>query len=287
MISLILSILSSTFILLIFKISERIKIDVFSIIVINYLAALLLGFFLNKIDISQIDWTNATWLIFSAIIGFFFINMFFVIGISTQKAGIGVTSIASKMSVVVPMLFSILYYNEIITSIKLIGIVVAMFAVVLTVYKKRNKNIDLKHIYFPLILFVGMGLLDSLVKYSQAEYVNDELVSIFSAGSFTMAFISGIVLSFIKKVPLKQFTNRKSIITGVFLGIANFGSMYFMIKALNSNVLDSSVIFALNNIGIIAISILMGLVFFKEKVTKLNWVGIILSFLAIVILTLT
>lgn len=286
MIPLILSILSSTFILLIFKISERIKIDVFTIIVINYLAASLLGFFLNNLDLTQIDWASATWLYFSIVIGFCFINMFFLIGLSTQKAGIGVTSIASKMSVVIPMLFSIIFYNEIVTSIKIIGIVLALIAVVMTVYKKRSKSIDLKHIYLPLALFFGIGVLDSMVKYSQAEFVDNELVSIFSAACFTMAFLSGIILSLIRRIPVKRFLNRKTFITGTALGIVNFGSMYYLIKALNSNVLDSSVIFAVNNIGIISLSILIGLLFFTEKITRLNWIGIIFSFIAIGILTL-
>jgi len=287
MIPLILSILSSTLILLIFKISERIKIDVFSIIVINYLAASLLGFFLNNLSFQEIDWSEANWLFFAFVIGFFFIIMFFIIGLSTQKAGIGVTSIASKMSVVIPMLFSIVVYSEIISGIKCAGIIIALFAVVFSVYKKREKSVDYKHIYLPVALFFGIGIIDSLVKYSQAEYIDDALLPMFTAGSFSMAFISGIVLTIFRKVPLKRFLNLKSVIAGTLLGSANFGSMYFLIKALNTNVLDSSVIFAINNIGIIALSIMFGLIFFNEKITRLNWIGIIFSFLAIFILALT
>ena len=50
--------------------------------------------------------------------------------------------------------------------------------------------------------------------------------------------------------------------------------------------MDSSVIFGVNNIGIVALSVLIGLWFFKEKLLFLNWLGILLSAVALFLFAL-
>jgi len=79
---------------------------------------------------------------------------------------------------------------------------------------------------------------------------------------------------------------------GIALGISNYGSLYFIIRALNhqtnnGNTFDGSIVFGINNLGVIALSVLIGLLFFKEKLLKINWIGIIISFIAIYILSIT
>lgn len=284
MIALIISILSSIAILLAFKVAERIKIDIFYIIVINYFTATVCGLLLNNIPVNAFKGIPTLNFILAFIIGFLFIIMFFAIGISTQKVGISVTSVAAKMSVIIPMTFSIFYFSESVGDIKIIGIITALAAVFLSVYKKRSKNINAAYIYLPLLLFVGIGTIDLLVKYSQQELITSESLPLFTASSFFMAFVCGIMMSFFKKVRFRYFFKTKNIVLGLILGIANFGSMYFLIKALSSNVFDSSIIFAINNIGIIVGSVILAIIIFKEKINKLNWVGIGLSIIGIVLL---
>ncbi len=67
--------------------------------------------------------------------------------------------------------------------------------------------------------------------------------------------------------------------------------MYFFIKALNHiNLLtgkqvQGSIVFGINNIGIVTLGVVIGYLLFNERPTKLNWSGIVLSLLAIVVLT--
>ena len=76
---------------------------------------------------------------------------------STQKAGITITSISTKMSVVFPMLFSILYYNEDIYLLKIAGMALALIAIIFTSLKGKNDKGGLKNFIFPAVLFFGMG----------------------------------------------------------------------------------------------------------------------------------
>lgn len=285
MIYLILNILVSTAIVIIFKYIERLKIDTFIAIVINYFTCLSLGYLLS--DTSQLvlsDISKSSWLFPAIIIGVNFIVIFNMIGLTSQKIGISVASITGKMSVIIPILFSILYYSEPTNYLKISGIVLAIFAVTLTIIRKQSLHIDRRLIFLPILLFLGTGATDILIKYTEQEYLNEALLPIFTAILFTISSIIGIIYSIVKGYKLKHYLSLKTILAGIILGLCNYGSIYFFLKALKSSGIDSSIVFGLNNIGVVALSVIFGLFLFQERLTKLNWLGFFLSIIAITIL---
>ncbi len=289
---LILCILSSTGIFVVFKSIDRIGIPSFPIIVINYLMATILGFVINPGKTSIHAIMKMEWFTVSMIIGFMFIIMFFLIAFSSKKAGISVTTVASKMSVIFPIIFSMMIdSSDNLTPVKMVAIICTLCGVALTVYKPRKGMLDLAVIYIPLILFLGMGVVDSLVKYAQFRFVSDSDTALFSAILFLNAFMSGvIVLLFFPKYH-RSFLRPAIWGWGLLLGGVNFGSIYFLVRALNyvspnGNGTDSSIIFGINNIGIVGLSVFLGLWIFKERLLPLNWVGIIMSALALLLFTL-
>lgn len=154
MIYLLFSILSAICLFVVFKFAEKYKANTFNIININYVIASVLGFFLYNKPISLTEIYNQPWFFLSIFIGVLFILMFFVIALSTQKVGISVTTVASKMSVIIPILFSILYFSEKIQIFKVIGIVTALIAVFLTIYKKRDSNFEIYKILIPVVFLL-------------------------------------------------------------------------------------------------------------------------------------
>jgi len=162
--------------------------------------------------------------------------------------------------------------------------------VVLTVYKPEGEHPERSIIFIPLLLFVGMGLVDSLVKLAQQQYVSDEETALFSAILFLNAFISGILAAICYRKHNRYFLKGKVWGWGLLLGAVNFGSIFFLVRALNyssaGKSMDSSVIFGANNISIVALSVLVGLLVFKEKLKFVNWIGVVLSVLALLLFTL-
>ncbi|MPL77450.1 hypothetical protein SDC9_23306 [bioreactor metagenome] len=286
MLYLFLSIFSSIAILILFKIIGKYDIKVIQPIIINYFVATALGYFSSGLSPKEVMEIPLSWIWPGVFIGSLYVFTFFLIGYSTKKAGMALTTIASKMSFVFPMFFSILIdANDNYSNIKFILLIMAILAVFLSVYKKRVKTIDsLFIIFLPFILFVLMGIADSLVKYSQNYYIKDESQSsIFSFLIFSFAAIWGIILIMFQK-DKKEILQPKVLITGIILGICNFGSLYFFINALNSLTFNNSLVIALNNMGVVLFSIIIALSFFKEKVSKLNKAGIaftIITFIAI------
>ncbi len=264
----------------IFRVAKNYNCKLSTLITYNYLAATLLGItFLKPFQRVNIqDSTN--WLPFAVLLGVLFILMFYLIGNSSQKAGITVTTLANKLSLVFPVLFSLLYFNEQISTIKYIGLGTAVVAVVLTVYKKDVKKTNLIYILLPVLIFFGSGIVDSIVKYVQAIKISDNEVALYTIAVFFVAFLCGTLISLLTRKNNLKF-HSATLLLGFLLGAANFGSLYFIIKALNKSNLDSSLVFALNNMSVVALTTILGTLLFKERLNKINFVGIALAIISL------
>lgn len=286
------SILSSSLIIVIFKLIGRYKANTLSAIIINYPIACTAGFFLaNTSPLEELN-INSQWLFVAAFLGVLFIGMFWLIGTSTIKVGISITTVAAKMSVIIPITYSILIdSHDVLTPLKLTGITLAIAAVVMAVYQKGNGTKSKDVLILPILIFVGLGLMDSILKYSQTNFLTDNLTPVFAASAFGFAFIVGLLLILFNRSVAKEMTKLKTWMFGVPLGLFNFGSMYFLIRALayinieSNSPTVSSIVFGVNNISIVALSVLIGFTIFKERPSRLNWVGICLSGVAIIILS--
>lgn len=293
MIFLLFSILSSAAIYVIFKFLDRFKIKTFNIIIINYITATILGILLTNSSVDIFPIYQKAWFPYSILIGVMFIIMFVVIAKSSQVVGIAITTISNKMSVIIPIIVSILIDPlDVLTNLKATGIILAILAVFLSVYRKRKVEFDPRNIYLPIILFLGMGLVDSFVKYAQQYHVADDVLPVFTVILFAMAAVAGLVTKALRRTSFKELVNKNNLLWGIALGISNYGSLYFLIKALNyksqlGDSIDGSIVFGINNLGIIVLSVIIGMTVFKEKFLKINWIGIVLSLVAIYILSIT
>jgi drug/metabolite transporter (DMT)-like permease len=291
MIYLLLSILSSTGIFLIFRLIEKRGVKTFPVIVINYLAAACTGLLLGRAEPAACAGDlPLPFFLLAVLIGILFIVMFFIVARSTQKAGMAITTIAGKMSVVFPISFSMLYDpGDAFSALKAAGILLALPGVLLTVFKKRENLPDLSRLYLPLILFAGLGVVDSLVKLSQYAFVSNDRLTFFTTLLFTISALCGILVSLTGRERFRSLFRPGVLVWGILLGGVNFGSIYFFIRALNYRMpvqgqVDSSVVFAVNNIGIVILSVLLGLLLFRERFSRINTAGMALCILATLIL---
>ena len=285
MIYLLLSVLFSTGLFVIFKYFGIYKVDVLKAIFVNYIVAFSMGFLLaeKKIPINEIYLQS--WFTGALILGALFVSIFFVMAMTAQKNGVSVASIAGKMSVVVPVFFGIILYNESVTLLKVLGIIIALVAVYLSSVKeeKLEKNGTL---IFPILLFLGSGTIDTLLKYIQTNYVLNEDVSIFSGSLFGIAAFFGFIILAIKSIKKREAFGVKNIVAGIILGVPNYFSIIFLIKALQNKNFESSTLFTINNVAIVIVSTLVGLLLFKEKFSVKNKIGVALAVLGIVLVAI-
>lgn len=282
MTALLLSILSSTLIFIVFKLFDRFRVNTFQAIVVNYVVAASCGILLSEGSFNILELPTYDWWYFALGLGFVFILIFYLMAWTTQKSGLSVVSVATKMSVVVPILFGLIYYHESLGVFKGLGILLALISVYLTSIKSRAlAPIDKRNIIFPLLVFLGSGFIDTSLKYLENTYVSPEEVPMFSASIFSGAFLLGILFLLGQRVRGKVNFSYKSFIGGIALGIPNYFSVYFLLKALKSSILESSGIFTVNNVAIVMLSTLMGILLFRERLQFKNWIGVVLAIISI------
>ncbi len=286
MIYLILSILISSSLYVIFKLFDVFKINTFQAIVVNYIVAFIIGYAYSDVKVSASAIPQQDWFYGALFLGFLFITIFNVMAITSQRNGLSVASVSGRMAVVIPIIFGIVLYNESITFIKVIGILLALVAVYLTSVKSnQSKSFEGSSLILPIILFLGSGAIDTLLKYTELNFVPEESVSIFSAYIFGIAFVFGILFLVYQILMKKEKFEMKSIIGGIALGVPNYFSIEFLIRALKIKGIESSVLFTINNVSIVLLTTLFGLFLFKERLENKNWMGVILAVISIILIT--
>ena len=288
MIFLALSIIASTLIFVIFRLFASYNINTLQAIVVNYFVACICGVigYQNSIELSAIPQYN--WFYYTLALGALFIIVFNLMAITTQHNGLSVVSVATKMALVIPIAFGLWYYKEPLGTSKAAGIVLALIAVYLVAVKKDSSIIlQKKNLVFPVLVFLGSGLIDTSLNFLQNDFITDKsLIPLFSSTIFLTAGVIGIMVLVAQKIKGVLVLEFKNIIAGIVLGIPNYFSIYFLVKALRSNLFDSSGIFTINNVGIVIISTLLGIVFFKEQLSVKNWIGITLAVISIALVSL-
>ncbi len=288
MIVLLLSILSSSAIYIAFKLFGKYKITTLNALIVNYFTAFILGLSLqDQLSIGELlETPQKDWFYGSMALGVMFILVFSLMVITTQKGGMSVVSVASKMSVAIPVLFVIAYYDEPLGLLKIIGILMALVSVYLVSVRRRDGlSIDMKFFIFPLLVFLGSGLIESSIKFVENTYVPDSEISLFSANTFLFACLTGSLVFGYRALSGRAKFSWKDVLGGFLLGIPNYFSIYFFILALRIDGLDSSSIFIINNVSIVLLSTLLGIVCFKEKISPKNWIGIGIAILSILLIT--
>ena len=281
---LLISICISSFLFVIFKLFDVLKINTFQAIVVNYFVAAVLGFYLSNNSVSFQEIPSQPWFIGAFLLGIMFILVFNVMAQTSQKNGLSVASVSSKMSVVIAIIFGVWYYEESLGFVKLFGILLALIAVYLTSIKEKKETTEKQvSLLFPILLFIGSGAIDTSLKFVETTFVQQGGVPLFSATIFGCAFILGMTILLYQIVKGTFRFEFKNILGGILLGVPNYFSIVYLLKALSTDGMESSTAFTLNNVGIVILSTLFGLFIFKEKLIWKNWLGIVIAIVSILL----
>lgn len=284
MIWLIPALITSTLIMVCFRMFPKYHINILQAIAANYLTALLAGIATAVPQNTSVIF-DAGWIPLGLTSGVLLIAVFFVFAQSAAKAGIAITSVSSKMSVLIPVSMGFIIFGEQLNAVRLIGIALALLAFWLTLRTHDGKKPSGLFILLPLLLFLGNGTNDTVLKAAQFEYLsNDQDLVLYLTFAFAVAFLIGLVAVVISMFRDKRKIKFRNIIAGVMLGLLNWYSTLFFLKGLS--VTDVSVFVPLFNVSIVILGSIAGVLLFREKLGAKNLFGIFLAVIAIILISL-
>jgi len=287
MIYLIGSIVLTSYLTLSFKVCEKYNVSIFQAIVFNYITCVITGSIVNGSFPINVEVIHQTWFHWAFVMGVLFISIFNIVGMTAQKISVAVASVANKLSLIIPVILSVYLYHETVRGWKLFGVILALIAVILTCYQPRNKSNEKKEengkwkYILPVALFLGSGLLDALINHVQQTYVTVENSNAYLISGFFSAAIIGTLYLEYQYMIGKQVFSFKNVLAGILIGIPNYFSIWCLVHFLKQSPWQSSASIPVNNMGIVLFSSVVAWILFKERLSAINWVGILLSIVAI------
>lgn len=275
MIYLALSIFCSVTVGVLLKLSKRYQINIPQAITWNYLFAIGLSAFFFRPDLNELNVSAI-----HIILGVLLPTIFIFLALSVQRTGLARTDIAQRLSLFISLLATYFIFKENYSTLKYCGIAIGFLAIIFTLYRKSSVQVHYTDWLYPLLVFVGFGVIDVCFKLI-SQYTTSSLFIIFCI-AFLLSLCYILYLAIVKKMKLQliNFT------CGCILGFFNFGNILFYMKAHRAMANDPSIVFAAMNMGVIVCGSLIGVLIFKERLSKLNYFGLGLALSAIILITL-
>ena len=277
--NLIIAVLCSVAVSVLLKVARKRNIVIQQAIAFNYIAALSLSWFLLKPDFKGLEFTDfiaqsENTPIFLAL-GILLPSVFIIMSKAVEFAGIVRSDAAQRLSLFLPILAAFLIFHETLSQSKVVGIVLAFVGLFCLLSKPNEQSaVNFRGVLGLVGVWFGYGIIDILFKQVAK-----------SGGAFPttlfIAFSLAACIMFIYLLFKRTQWNVASFVGGIILGVLNFFNILFYIKAHQSFGSNPTLVFAGMNIGVICLGTITGALIFKEKISKVNWLGIVFSLSAI------
>lgn len=281
MLYLILSIICSVTVGVIFKTSKKYTANISQIIAWNYIFAIVLCYLFFSPDIEGVK-NNAPWELYIPL-SILLPSVFIFLALSIKHMGIVKTDAAQRLSLFIPVIAAYFLFKETFSVYKIIGLAIGFPAIALVLSKKDSNTAN--KWFYPAIVLLGFGIVDVLFKKIVLQTTLPFTTSLFVifCGALIIAWLYVIYGLIIKKEKFNMF----NLAFGALIGIFNFCNILFYLLAHKEFAHNPSTVFAGMNMGVIVLGSLAGILVFKEKMTRLNYLGLFLALCAIIFITLS
>ena len=278
MIYLLLAIMCSALISIVMRLSERYTSGGVGMLGINYLMCIILAGLSSGVGnlFPQTDGFGFA-LGLGVLNGVIYLSGFLLLQMNVKRNGVVMASTFMRLGVLVPMIVSVGIFGEKPEFFQIIGFCLAVVAIVLINFEKEQTTMEFKAGLI-ILLLVG-GSADAMSKVFEA-LGNSELSAQFLLYTFGAALILCIGLMIYKK----EKPGKMEVLFGLLLGIPNFLSANFLLKALGS--VPAVITYPTYSIATIVVVGFAGVLFFKERIGKRQKIAMGIIFVALALLNI-
>lgn len=270
-----------------FKLFPTYRINTFNAIVINYTVCLALGTFLDphaNMPFSK-EVIQSPWFRYDLVMGSLFIVGFNITAIAIQRAGITLTTLIQRMSIILTVTFTVVFFREHFGWLEGLGLLFALGAIVAINLKPQSKDASNKQ-PFPYILIPVLAIsaiIEIMLYYVEKSGLVGSHQVAFTTHGFGVAAIAGWIAIASNAFRRHFRFSHRDVIAGIMLGIPNFFSIYLLLHMLNSG-WKGAIMYPMVNVAVLLLSSAVAVILFREKLNYLNWIGIALATLAILVI---
>jgi drug/metabolite transporter (DMT)-like permease len=202
--------------------------------------------------------------------------------VSVKYAGIVRSDAAQRLSLLISLLAAFLLFGEQLSGLKAAGIAVGLLALLCMVWRNEHGSTDGGAGWlYPLLVLGGFGTIDILFK--RVALAGVPLGASLQA-MFALALLVAFALQLWRRLRGQTRFTLRSALGGVALGLANFGNILFYLRGHRALPQHPALVFASMNVGVVALGALVGVLVFRERLSRLNFGGVLLALLAIMLI---
>jgi drug/metabolite transporter (DMT)-like permease len=280
--------LSSTALFLNFRWFETWNVKTLPVLCLNYLICSIVAYVAHCAASGDL-FPNACalWWASPLILGSLFLANFFLTSRSVEKNGVQASSVATKTSLLIPVFVS-LALNDFkdFDLWGLAGLVLGFLSILAIGFGKGTVGEQPwgKSKMLLIAIFFGTGFTDILSQISTRNWVPESDRHLFIILVFASAFLGSFGWILRQERSFRSLLSRKSILAGTLLGIPNYLSYWFILKALDAFEGRGDIVFPAGNLLVILFSSFFSILLFKEKPGPGTWLGLGLSAFSLVFL---
>jgi len=197
-----------------------------------------------------------------------------------------VNFIQTTGGLVIPALFGVIFLRQGIKALQILALPILIISLAMVMDLKKGEKIENpggRWLPDAILSMVCCGLVGVLQTLHQSSAHADELYS-FLAVTFFFIVIMNLVPWLLreKKEPANFSVRSRAIVqpvgSGIFMGIVNVVNLFLI------GVMPSVIFFPIANGGLLIMTILAAVVFFKERLKPLQWIGIVIGIVAMCML---
>jgi len=278
MVYLLLAVFSSAMISIMMRVSSGRTSANLSTLAVNYLVCSMLGAGYAGFDLAAPEVSGFALTVWLGLIsGVLYLAGLVMFQTNTRKRGIVLSSVFMKLGLLVPIVASVLFFNEVPTAIQITGFCIAVFAIVLINLKKEG---TVKGFGVGLIIMLLLsGGADVMAKIFDV-FAPEALSALYLFYTFFTAFVLCVVLALQKK----ERPGFRELLYGTLIGVPNFFSAKFLLGALTQ--LPAVVVYPCFSVGTMLIVTVTGVAIFRERLSKLQWIALAAIIVALVLLNI-
>jgi drug/metabolite transporter (DMT)-like permease len=283
MIFLLLAIFCSASLPLLFRAFDGWRVNLFWAIPANYLTCIVVGAVFGLAPPEAFELASLPWFFLATLQGFVLAVNFYLLAYTAQRAGVSVAVLASRLSVAIPVVLAFLLYGDSLNAIKLAGLVTALSSLYLCTATGQDFGVthpELRRV-LPILVFFMFGCHFTLLKFAQANYLDNSSYHWYVTMSFLFALVTSLAVGLVKIFTAKVGLRVEDLTAGGVLGLINYGAIYFLVKVLSLEGWQSSQLFPIYSIGVVGVSSLLAMILFKERLSGPKKLGLFLGLLAV------
>ncbi len=290
MTSLLLAIVCSVLLGFIFKLFERFGVHMFQAIVVNYFTCVACGWLHAGVLPFSAAERSAPWMPYALLLGLVFVSGFNAAAQTVRYFGVTISQVMQKMSILLTVPFAIWVYGETSGANKWLGFALALCAIVLVNWRKEQQPsvmvapLGMGLLWIPLLTWVLSGIIEIVLVIVKHEQLTDTSSPVFITTVFGTAGLIGAMVAAVGLALGRLRFSWRNAVGGIALGIPNYSSMWFLLRALDGG-MEASVTFPVLNIGIILTTTFGAMWLFSERLAKPQRWGIALAIAAIALIS--